>query len=164
MKPPSGSPEPMDAVPEAEAPAVVLGAGYAGLRLAHEVRRLSNHSIPVTLVDRSPVHVLRTELYHVGALAAPPGAKRRFTLPLEELVRKDGIVFRQGTVAGIDLGARLVDLGEEKLRYRSLAICLGSVAAFYGVPGAVHGIFKPPAEARPVAAGAATAAPSQESH
>jgi cytochrome c oxidase subunit I len=34
----------------------------------------------------------------------------------------------------------------------------------YGVPGAVHGIFKPPAEARPVAAGATTNASGQESN
>src|SRR5580698_113742 len=34
----------------------------------------------------------------------------------------------------------------------------------YGVPGAVHGIFKKPAEARRVAAGAFTTPPSQESH
>ena len=32
----------------------------------------------------------------------------------------------------------------------------------YGVPGAVHGIFKPPAEAKPVAAGAMATAPTQE--
>ena len=32
----------------------------------------------------------------------------------------------------------------------------------YGVPGAVHGIFKPPTEARPVAAGASTNTPTQE--
>ena len=31
----------------------------------------------------------------------------------------------------------------------------------YGVPGAVHGIFKPPAEAQPVAAGAAGPAQRQ---
>jgi cytochrome c oxidase subunit 1 len=35
----------------------------------------------------------------------------------------------------------------------------------YGVPGAVHGMFKPPAEAaKTVAAGAMTTPPSQESH
>jgi cytochrome c oxidase subunit I len=34
----------------------------------------------------------------------------------------------------------------------------------YGVPGAVHGIFKPPAEAKTVAAGAFSAPPSQETH
>jgi cytochrome c oxidase subunit I len=34
----------------------------------------------------------------------------------------------------------------------------------YGVPGAVHGIFKKPAEAAPVAAGSFTTPPSQERH
>jgi cytochrome c oxidase subunit 1 len=34
----------------------------------------------------------------------------------------------------------------------------------YGVPGAVHGIFKPPAEAKPVAAGVGSAPSSEERH
>src|SRR5450631_490457 len=34
----------------------------------------------------------------------------------------------------------------------------------YGVPGAVHGILKPPAEARPVAAAASSGAPAQGGH
>jgi cytochrome c oxidase subunit 1 len=34
----------------------------------------------------------------------------------------------------------------------------------YGVPGAVHGIFKPPTEAKPVAAGTFATPPSQQSH
>ena len=127
------------AVPEtgsAEAPAVVLGAGYAGLRVAHELRRRSRKTVPVVLVDRSPVHVLRTELYEVGAIADAERTRRRFTLPLEELVRRDGIVFRQGSVTGIDLEGRSIELGDDHLSYRSLAICLGNVAAFYGVKGA----------------------------
>jgi NADH dehydrogenase len=118
--------------------AVVLGAGYAGLRVAHEVRRRSRKSIPVVLVDRSPVHVLRTELYEVGALAAGDASSRRFTLPLDELARNDGISLVEGTVAGIDLDGRTVDLGTRRLPYRSLAICLGNVAAFYGVRGAAE--------------------------
>jgi NADH dehydrogenase len=115
---------------------VVLGAGYAGLRVALEVRRRSRRSVPVVLVDRSPVHVLRTELYEVATLAEGRGGDRRFTLPLDELVRKEGITLRQGNVVGIDLDGRTVDLGTEKLGYQSLAICLGNVAAFYGVRGA----------------------------
>jgi cytochrome c oxidase subunit 1 len=34
----------------------------------------------------------------------------------------------------------------------------------YGVPGAVHGIFKPPAEAKPVAVGGSSGLPSQHAH
>jgi cytochrome c oxidase subunit 1 len=34
----------------------------------------------------------------------------------------------------------------------------------YGVPGAVHGIFRSPAEAKPVTAGSYRTPPSQESH
>ncbi|MCI4332300.1 MAG: FAD-dependent oxidoreductase [Thermoplasmata archaeon] len=116
--------------------AVVLGAGYAGLRVANEIRRKSRGTIPVVLVDRSPVHVLRTELFEVGAIAKADRTRRRFTLPIEKLVAREGIEFRQGTVEGIDFDGRTVDLGSERIRYRSLAICLGNVAAFYGVEGA----------------------------
>jgi NADH dehydrogenase len=116
--------------------AVVLGAGYAGLRVANEIRRKSQGTIPVLLVDRSPVHVLRTELYEVGAIAKAERTRRRFTLPIEKLVAREGIEFRQGTVEVIDFTGRTVDLGSERIQYRSLAICLGNVAAFYGVEGA----------------------------
>jgi NADH dehydrogenase len=126
----------MAEAPEPSDRAVVLGAGYAGLRLAHEVRRRSRKSVPVLLIDRSPVHVLRTELYEVGAIAQAGTTRRKFALPIDELVRRDGIEFRQGTVASIDLDGRSVNLGTETVRYRSLAICLGNVAAFYGVEGA----------------------------
>ena len=34
----------------------------------------------------------------------------------------------------------------------------------YGVPGAVHGIFKAPTEAKPVAAGGYSTPPSQDVH
>jgi NADH:ubiquinone reductase (H+-translocating) len=116
--------------------AVVLGAGYAGLRVAHEIRRRSRGTVPVLLIDRSPVHVLRTELYEVGAIAQAEKTRRRFALPIDALVQRDGIEFRQGSVEGIDLEKRTVDLGKERVAYRSLAICLGNVVAFYGVEGA----------------------------
>jgi NADH dehydrogenase len=126
----------MAAPPPSEAPAIVLGAGYAGLRVAHEIRRRSRKEIPVVLVDRSPVHVLRTELYEIGAIADAAKTRRRFVVPLDELVRRDRITFHQGTVESIDLDAREVNLGTDRLAYRSLAVCLGSVVAFYGVRGA----------------------------
>ncbi|MCI4356573.1 MAG: FAD-dependent oxidoreductase [Thermoplasmata archaeon] len=132
----------MTDAPSPDAPAVVLGAGYAGLRVAHEIRRRSHKEIPVVLVDRSPVHVLRTQLYEIGTIADSERTQRKFAVPLEELVRRDGITLRQGTVQSIDLDARQVDLGTERLAYRSLAVCLGNVVAFYGVPGADQHTFQ----------------------
>lgn len=47
---------------------VVLGAGYAGLLVAHGVWRRSKGQVPTVLVDRHPAHALRAELYEVGRI------------------------------------------------------------------------------------------------
>jgi len=117
-------------------PAVVLGAGYAGLAVAQEVERRSRGKIPVVLVDRDPVHVLRTELYEVGELAASGESTDRWTIPLARVLDRTSVTVRPGTVQSIDLGDRTVSLDSGVVRFRSLAVCLGNVAAFYGVPGA----------------------------
>jgi len=128
---------PAPALP-ADGPALVLGAGYAGLTLAQEVRRRSRGRVPVVLVDRSPVHELRTELYEVGQLASSGDSVDRWTVPLAEVLEGSSVEFRQGSVESIDLGARTVRLDTGTVEYRALAICLGSVAAYYGVPGAAE--------------------------
>ena len=124
------------ATPEEAPPVVVLGAGYAGLTVAHEIYRRSKGSIPVTLVDRHPVHVLRTELYEVGRLAVADASASRWTVPLDRVFGRTSVRFREGSVTGIDLAAQTVHLESGDIRFRALAVCLGSVAAYYGVPGA----------------------------
>jgi NADH:ubiquinone reductase (H+-translocating) len=120
-----------------DAPFVVLGAGYAGLTVAQEVDRRARGSIPTVLVDRHPVHVLRTELYEVGRLAGG-AAESNWAIPLSQVLERSSVGFRQGTVESIDLDARTVRLDSGELRFDALAICLGSVAAYYGVPGAAE--------------------------
>ncbi len=115
---------------------VILGAGYAGLTVAHEVNRRAKGTIPIVLVDRHPVHVLRTELYEIGRLAAAGGNVARWTVPLGRIFDRTSVTTREGTVTRIDLAARRVELDHGTVPFRSLAICLGSVAAYYGVPGA----------------------------
>ncbi|MCI4331541.1 MAG: FAD-dependent oxidoreductase [Thermoplasmata archaeon] len=119
-----------------EGPLVVLGAGYAGVRLAREVSRRAQGGLPVVLVDRHPVHVLRTELYEVGKLARAQGAGRRLAIPIDRVLRSSGVEFRSSSVERLDLDAHRVHLGDGELTFRYLAICLGSTIAYYGVPGA----------------------------
>jgi NADH:ubiquinone reductase (H+-translocating) len=124
--------------PSEELPAVVLGAGYAGLTLAQEVHRRSRGRVPVVLVDRNPVHVLRTQLYEVGQLASSGDAIDRWTVPLAGVLERTSVAFRQGAVQTIDFANHSVVLDSGAVSYRALAICLGSVAAYYGVPGAAE--------------------------
>src|SRR5208282_1098573 len=118
------------------APLVILGAGYAGLTLAEEVHRRSKGTIPIVLVDRHPIHVLRTELYEVGQVAAAEGDVARWTVPLARVFDRTSVTVRQGNVESIDLTRRVVRVDASDLPYGSLAICLGNVAAYYGVSGA----------------------------
>ncbi|MGI0071691.1 MAG: NAD(P)/FAD-dependent oxidoreductase [Thermoplasmata archaeon] len=119
-------------------PAVVLGAGYAGLTLAEEVHRRSKGGVPVVLVDRNPVHILRTQLYEIGKLAETGDDTDPWVVPLAQVFDRTSVTLRQGSVEGIDLAGRTVTTDQGAVPFRSLAICLGNVAAYYGVPGAAE--------------------------
>lgn len=114
---------------------VILGAGYAGVRLAREVVWQSRGRRPVILVDREPVHVLRTELYELDELARSHGNLDRWAIPIREVLGRRSVRFEQGEVRAIDLARREVRLDDRRLGYGVLGICLGSEAADYGVPG-----------------------------
>lgn len=126
----------------AVAPVVVLGAGYAGLTVAQQVSRRAGGRLPIVLVDRHPVHVLRTELYEIGRIAEAGSEVGAWRVPLEGALAGRGIDFRQGTVESIDLVARRVKLDTGELSFGALAICLGNVAAYYGIPGAAEHTFQ----------------------
>jgi NADH:ubiquinone reductase (H+-translocating) len=126
-----------------EGPAVVLGAGYAGVSVAHHLERKGRHKIPVVVVDRHPSHVLRTGLYAIDKLASSPDPRREWAIPIERVLDGKGIEYRPGEVASIDLDQRTVTMDTGVLSYRSLAICLGSVVAYYGVSGADQYTYSP---------------------
>ena len=122
---------------EARRPLVVLGAGYAGLTVAHGVWRRSKGTIPTVLVDRHPVHVLRTQLYEVGRIAESRDAAA-WTVALGKVFDRTSVRLHTGTVESIDLAHGLVRTDTGELAYRALVIALGSVPAYYGVPGAAE--------------------------
>lgn len=125
----------------AEGATVILGAGYAGLAVWHAVHRRARGAWPVVLVDRHPLHVVRTELYQVDRLAADEGADLAWALPLRELLRDSPDALRTGTVESIDAVRREVVVDGTPLPFRDLAICLGSAPNYYGVPGAEERTF-----------------------
>jgi NADH:ubiquinone reductase (H+-translocating) len=120
---------------------VILGAGYAGLATWHAARSRAGRRWPVVLVDRHPVHVVRTELYKVGKIAAKEGAVSAWALPLTRLVQGGPTAFQEATVRRIDLDGQRVLTERAPIPFRELAICLGSVPAYYGVAGAAENTF-----------------------
>lgn len=141
----TGHDDAMSQAPAPDGPLVVLGSGYAGLTVAQEVHRRSKGKIPVVLVDRSPVHVLRTQLYEIDRIARAEANVRPWAVPLSEILDSTSVSYRAGTVRSIDLAQRTVELDSGSLAFRSLAICLGNVPAYYGVPGAeanTHSVYR----------------------
>jgi NADH:ubiquinone reductase (H+-translocating) len=123
-------------VPARPLPVVILGGGYAGVALAHRLSDRAPGPRGIVLVDRHPVHVLRTELYEVGAMSRPGSSVRRWAVPIDRVVDRPGVAFRQGTIEAINVDRSTVTVSGEPIAYSALAICLGSVPAYYGVPGA----------------------------
>ncbi|HEV2316365.1 MAG TPA: FAD-dependent oxidoreductase [Thermoplasmata archaeon] len=115
---------------------IILGGGYAGLAAWEAARRRSRGKWPILLVDRHPVHVLRTELYEVGRIAARQGAVSPWALPLRSVLGSAEDALVTGEIEAIDLESRTVRVAGGSIRFRELAICLGSVPSYYGVAGA----------------------------
>jgi NADH dehydrogenase len=116
--------------------AVILGAGYAGLAVAKAIHRHAGSRIKVVLLDRSPEHVLRTELYQVDEMAMPGQDRRRWALPMAEVLGGKTARFEQGNVTGIDLSSNTVRLETGTVPFDYLVVCLGSVPSYFGIPGA----------------------------
>ena len=113
---------------------LILGGGYGGLRAAQELGRylVGSDALEIALIDRHPYHQVITELP-----VAATGRQQRahFEYPLGELLAKAHTRLIEAEVAAIDLQTRQVRTAWGTVSYGTLIIALGSVTAFYGVPG-----------------------------
>ena len=108
----------------------VLGAGYAGLTLAHRLEdRLPAEAELVVVNDRSD-HLVQHELHRV---VRRPGLAEAITLPLDEVL--DRAELRVARVESVDPEASRAALADGALDYDYAAVCLGAETAYYGLPG-----------------------------
>ncbi|MCI4317992.1 MAG: FAD-dependent oxidoreductase [Thermoplasmata archaeon] len=124
------------APPPSGGPVVILGAGYAGVAVCHAVRKSGSAKIQSIVVDRHPSHTIRTRLYEVGRLAASQGRSERWSVPIDQVLAHDKARFVAGEITNIDLERRVVLVDSQEVKFGALAVCLGNVAAYYGIPGA----------------------------
>jgi len=118
-------PEPAEGAPRI----VILGAGFGGLTAARTlVERLAPGQAAITLVDRTNYHLFTPLLYQIAACGVDPWDTAQ---PVREIVRGDGITFRQSTVQSVDLDARTVALDTGTLPYDYLIVALGSTTNFF---------------------------------
>ena len=114
---------------------VIVGAGFGGLAAA---RRLAGEPVEVTIVDRNNFHTFLPLLYQVataGLNAADVSHAVRGVIR-----RHPNVEFRQFEVTGADWQARelvgVSQAGPDRLPFDQLIVATGSVAGFFGVPGA----------------------------
>ena len=117
---------------------VIVGAGFAGLWAAQGLA--SRHDLDVTLLDKHNYHTFYPLLYQVAAAELGP---TEIAYPVRSILRDAGCVrFRMAEVTGLDKERRVVATTEGEVPYDVLVLALGSVPAFFGVPGAEEHAFR----------------------
>lgn len=109
---------------------VILGAGYAGVTCAVRLARKSRgRPVEITLVNGSDRLVERIRLHEQAAGRRPPEHD------LRGILRGTGVALHVGYAKAIDLDARTVSVGDERLSWDRLVLALGSHTDVDCVPG-----------------------------
>jgi NADH dehydrogenase len=126
---------------------VIVGAGFGGLAAAKE---LGEAGVRTTLVDRNNFHTFLPLLYQVSTAGLNPAD---VAYPVRGIFRRHPtVLFRQGTVTGVDWDAKAIQLEEEEapddttlvpavMPFDHLIVAAGSRAHFFGVEGAAEHSF-----------------------
>ncbi len=116
----------------------IVGAGFAGLWAAQGLA--SRHDLDVTLLDKNNYHTFYPLLYQVAAAELGP---TEIASPVRSILRDAGCVrFRMAEVTGVDKERRILETSSGDVPYDVLVLALGSVPAFFGVPGAEEHAFR----------------------
>jgi NADH dehydrogenase len=114
---------------------VIVGAGFGGLRVAQELKRVP---VDVLLVDRHNYHLFQPLLYQVATAGLEPEA---IAQPVRAIVRQRNFDFRLAQATGVDFGARRLLTGDGPIDYDFLVLAMGAAANFYGLAGVErHGL------------------------
>lgn len=113
---------------------VILGAGYGGLLTALTARKyLSKDQANITVVNKYPTHQLITELHR---LAGGTISEKAVSMPLTKLFKGKDIDLKIAEVETFSVDKKEIKLANgETLSYDVLVVGLGSVTAYFGIPG-----------------------------
>jgi NADH dehydrogenase len=133
-------PEPVSTTPGAaeKKRIVILGGGFAGMRVAQCLEELLGASVSITLISETNALLFTPMLAEVAGSSLEPS---HITTPLRSSLRLTEFI--RGRVAEIDLAARRVVLegatagdgedGRRKFAYDHVVLALGSVANYLGM-------------------------------
>lgn len=105
---------------------VILGAGFAGLRLA---RKLAKKPFRVTLIDRNNFHQFQPLFYQVATAGLAPSA---IAFPIRKVFHKlPNVKFRIAEIERIDLENKEVHTDIASISYDHLVIALGADTNYF---------------------------------
>jgi NADH:ubiquinone reductase (H+-translocating) len=110
---------------------IILGGGYGGSKLIHQLLPHLDKDVEIKLIDRNPYHSMKTEFY---ALAAGTVAEReiRSVFP-----KHDQLQLVVDEILSVDLENKGVHLRHhDTIYYDYLVVALGSEDAYHGTEGA----------------------------
>lgn len=111
-----------------QARVVIVGAGFAGLWAA---KTLAGQDLDVLLIDRNNYHTFVPLLYQVAAGELAP---EQIAYPVRSIVRRsENVRFRMARVERVDLDAKAIYTGEDRIDYDYLVLACGSVTNFFGM-------------------------------
>jgi len=106
---------------------VIIGAGFAGLRLA---RKLKKHRLEIWLIDKNNYHQFQPLFYQVATAGLEPSS---ISFPLRKLFQGyKNVHVRCTEVTGIDTSESLVLTSIGSVRYDYLVIATGAGNNFFG--------------------------------
>ena len=106
---------------------VILGAGFAGLNLAKNLR---NSSYQVVLIDRNNFHQFQPLFYQVAMAGLEPSA---IVFPIRKVFHSaDNVFVRQAEILKVDHAENRVVTNNGVIEYDILVVSLGAVTNFYG--------------------------------
>jgi NADH dehydrogenase len=106
---------------------VILGAGFAGLRLA---RGLENTGYDVWLIDRYNYHQFQPLMYQVATARLEPSS---ISFPLRKVFqRKHNITIRIAEIKHVETATKVVHTALGEISYDRLVIAMGCTTNYFG--------------------------------
>jgi NADH:ubiquinone reductase (H+-translocating) len=107
---------------------VIIGAGFAGLRLA---RKIFKHDFQIVLIDRNNYHQFQPLFYQVATSGLEPSS---ISFPLRKIFQKVNNVFiRVAEVKKIVPGEKIIETTLGTTWYDYLVIATGATTNFFGM-------------------------------
>jgi NADH dehydrogenase len=105
---------------------VIVGAGFAGLYAAKELRRAP---VRVTVIDRRNHHLFQPLLYQVATAGLNPAD---IAAPIRSILRGGDVSVILGEAVGIDVEGKRVVLSDGEIPYDFVIVASGATHSYFG--------------------------------